>query len=76
MDIVIKQVHQKDYILNIEGLKTIQDLKDKLKNDLHLKTNNQILIYAGKELINEKNISDYNLQKGSTIIRHCKHTGG
>ena len=32
MDIVIKQVHQKDYLYN---LKKLQDLKDKLKNDLN-----------------------------------------
>ena len=76
MDIVIKQVNKKDFTMNIDGLKTIQDLKNKMKNDLNLKTNKQMLIYAGKELIDEKNISDYNFQKGSTIIRYCKHTGG
>ena len=76
MDIIIKQVNRRDFTMNIDGLKTIQDLKNKLKNDLNLKTNKQMLIYAGKELIDEKNISDYNFQKGSTIIRYCKNTGG
>jgi ubiquitin-large subunit ribosomal protein L40e len=74
--VIIRQVNQKDFSMNISGLKTINDLKGKMKEDLNLKSSNQRLIYAGKELMNDKNISDYNLNKDSVIMRHCKNGGG
>ena len=74
--VIIKQFNQKDVTLDISGLKTIEDLKEKMKEDLNLKSSNQRLIYAGKELINDKKISDYNLNKDSVIMRYCKNSGG
>ena len=74
--IIIKQINEKDFTMNIGDLKTVQDLKNLLKTDLNLKSCSQMLFYAGKELINEKKLSDYNFQKGSSIIRYCKNTGG
>lgn len=76
MDIIIRSQNCKDYNMNIDNIETVLDLKERIKNDLNLKTTKQQLYYMSKELIDEKKIKDYHFKKGDIIVRFCKNSGG
>jgi len=78
MQIFIKFTDRKIFTLDIEPSITIKTLKKEIsiksetKFDEHMR-----LIYAGKDLQNEKTTMDYNIQKESTLFpQPCRQIGG
>ena len=53
--------YNKDIQVDIDEKEYVSDLKHKIYKQEYLLPENQILIYAGKQLLNDKTISYYNI---------------
>jgi len=67
MQIFVKTLTGNDITIDVEPNESIADIKLKIQEKLDISPEKQKLIFAGKQLENEKTISDYNIQKESTI---------
>ena len=67
MKIFIKTLFGKSYDIEVESGDTIEELKDKIQLEIDIPNIQQRLIFTGRELDGTKTISDYNIQKESTI---------
>jgi len=62
--------------LDIDPLSTVEDLKSKLLDHEGIPIDDQTIQFGGRSLANGRTLSDYGLQKGSTIQLQLKLRGG
>ncbi|CAG8795563.1 13110_t:CDS:2 [Racocetra persica] len=76
MQVFIKTLNGETIALEVESCHSIEDVKKKIYNKGHIPSDQQRLIFSGRQLEDVHTLFDYAISKGSTLHLNARLCGG